>query len=157
MGIEVILAATAVAATGASVYSSQQAAGANRKSMRLQRRQQALQEAKQKRDIIRQGRIAAATATANAENQGASGSSAALGGVGSIRSQVGSNLSFLDQYGRLSDQITGQNISAANYGAQAQLFGDIANLAWMGAGQGPQIRSAYGKAKTAFNGIFNGR
>lgn len=146
MGIETILAVTAIAATGASVYSSQQAAGSQRKAMRIQRRQAALQEAKQKRELVRQGRISAATAASNAENQGVAGSSSAQGGVGSIISQVGSNMSFLDQYGKLSDQITGQNMSAAKYGAQAQLFGDVADLAMMGA-QNPD-------AVQSFKGIF---
>jgi hypothetical protein len=129
-----VFAATAVASTGASIYSGQQAQKAQSKAMKLQNKQEALREARAKREAIREARIAQATVQNAAENQGASGSSAELGGVGSIQSQLNTNLGFLDHMGRLSTGINNQNMQASEWGSYANMFGDVANLATQGAG-----------------------
>ena len=143
-----LLAFVAAGSTAASVVSSQQAAGAQRKAMRLQRRQQALEEAKQKRDLIRQTRIAYATSQSNAENQGVASSSSALGGAGSIRSQMSGTMSFLDQYGQLSDKINSANMSASSWASKANLFSDVSSLAMMGAQNPDMFNSIFKKGPT---------
>lgn len=139
-----IALATAVVGTGVSIYSSQKAAGAyaqsaaaQREANRFQRQQADLQAARQKRDAIRQSRIAQASVQQSAENQGVSGSSAAIGGQASIQSQLNSNLSFLDQYSSLSDAASDALGRASVYQskgnqftANAQSAGAISSLAF---------------------------
>ncbi len=143
-----VVAAVAVGvgaiATGFSIYSAQKAAGAyaqgaaaQREANKFQRQQADLQAARQKRDSIRQTRIAMASVQQGAENQGVSGSSAAIGGQGSIQSQGTSNLSFLDQYNQLSDAASEALGKASifqskgnQYSADAQSGSAIAGLAF---------------------------
>lgn len=130
-----------------SMYYGAKAQEEQRDAIRMQRKQQALQEARQKRDMIRQSRMAIATTKNNSENQGVSGSSSALGGIGSIMSQLGSNLSFLDQYGQLSDRITNSNMRASKYAQTSQTLSDVASLAMSATGSSGQIMAS-------FNSIF---
>lgn len=76
----------------------------NQHATDLQRQMNDLSAARQKRDSIRQARIASAQAQQTGESQGVANSSAAVGGQASIASQLGSNLSFLDQYNSMADQ-----------------------------------------------------
>lgn len=92
---------------------SGKAAKANQQAATLDRQRMNLQSARERRDAIRQARLAAAQATMSAETQGVSGSSGAQGGVGSIQSQLNSNLSFLDRYNTLTDMAS-QQIGYAN-------------------------------------------
>lgn len=80
------------------------AAKAAAQANEIQRKQLDLQAARQRRDAIREGRIAAAQATVSGEAQGVADSSSSQGGIGSITSQVNSNVSFLDAYNQMSDQ-----------------------------------------------------
>ena len=145
--IDDILIAAAITAAVGSTTATVMSGQAQRKSMKLQQKQQALESAKQKRDMIRQSRIAYATAQSNAENQGVAGSSSALGGAGSIRSQLSGNLSFLDSSDRLSSQITNANVSASSWLTTASMFAAAGDLATMGSTPG---------AKKTFGKIFKG-
>ena len=89
--------AVAGVATGASIYQGAQATKAQNKSLQFQRQQSALQNAMQKRQAIRQARIAAGNSQQTAATAGVSNSSSAEGAYGSIQSQLSGNLSFLDQ------------------------------------------------------------
>lgn len=142
-----ILAFVALGSTAGSTYASVQAGAAQRDAMKAQRKQQALEAAKQKRDMIRQTRIAYATAQSNAENQGVAGSSSALGGAGSIRSQLSGNLSFLDRYDSLSNQITKANLNASSWMTTASMFDAAGSLATLG---------STSDAKAIFGKIFKG-
>lgn len=102
--IPIIAAATAVVGTGYSIYQGQQMQKQTKEASNLQRQQNDLASARQKRDSIRAARAAAASTTQNAENQGASNSSAAFGGQASIQSQLSDNLSFLDINRQINDQ-----------------------------------------------------
>jgi hypothetical protein len=145
--IDDLLIAAALTAAAGSTVATVQAGAAQRKSMKLQQRQQALESAKQKRDMIRQSRIAYATAQSNAENQGVAGSSSALGGAGSIRSQLSGNLSFLDRSDALSNQITKANLSASSWMTTASMFNAAGDLATLG---------STSAAKSMFGKIFKG-
>lgn len=133
--LDFALLALSAVSTGVSIYKGQQAASQQRKAADLARRQSDLQAARQRRDAVRQTRMAAAQATQNAVNQGAERTSASLGGIGSIVSQGQGNISFLDQFNSFTDGINQRNSKAAKLAGQAQMFGDIANLAFAGAGQ----------------------
>lgn len=72
-----------------------------------------LQSARERRDAIKAARLANAQAVLAGESQGVSGSSGVAGGVGSIQSQLNSNLSFLDRSNTLTDMAS-QQIGYAN-------------------------------------------
>jgi hypothetical protein len=77
---------------------------------------------------MRAGMAAYADAQASAENQGVADSSGAMGGQGSIQSQVNSNLSFLDSYSYLSDR-SGAALGKANeFATSASIWGGVAKL-----------------------------
>lgn len=133
-GVEIALAVTAAVGTTASIYSQQQAAGASRKASQAQRRQEALAAAIQRRQAQKAGRQAAALAIQAGENQGVADSSGVQGGVGSIRSQTNSNLSFLDRQGQLADYAGGMFDKAQRWSNRAQLFAGVADLAMTGYG-----------------------
>ena len=105
-----------------------QAASANKKAQRAQAEQQNMKFAMERRDSIRQMRIAQATAMARAENQGVGESSGATGGQGSILSQGASNIKFLDGSkawadiaGSFMDKAAGHQANAAGWGALSSL------------------------------------
>lgn len=83
--------------TGVQYYGQMKAQGAARE-------QQRLQQDRQTTDTIRASRIAYANASNNAAGSGTTNTSSAEGGQGAIESQLGSNLSFLKQYGDYSNQ-----------------------------------------------------
>lgn len=144
------MAATAVG-TGASIYESEAARGQQEKAYQAQQNQNNLNLARQQRDSVRTARIAYANSQNTASNQGAGGgqSSAEEGGAGSIASQLGSNLSFLDQ----SAQYT-QQASAALAGAESDR--ELASEASTVAGLGSKIAGASGPISASFNRMFGG-
>lgn len=98
------------------------------KALDYEKQQNDLAAMRQKRDAVRQARIAAATAQNTGATQGVSESSAAKGGVGSISSQLGDTLSFLDQWNRFSDQASAAIGSANRHAQKAQTAGSVASL-----------------------------
>lgn len=106
----------AAAAVGGTVIAAKQAS----KARKLQKQQYAFERQlaqnrsmRERRDAIRAARLATGAAVSNAANQGALDTSASIGGLGSISSQLNSNLSFLDTNQKLSDQ-AGLAASRAN-------------------------------------------
>lgn len=88
-----------------------------------------LQSARERRDAIKAARLSQAQAVMAGENQGVSGSSGVAGGVGSIQSQLNSNLSFLDRSNTLTDMAS-QQIGYANKFTQKARTGEaVGNLA----------------------------
>lgn len=133
--IPVIGAVAAVAGAGAAIVGTINARKAQKKALAAQQaaaafeRQKArLQEARQRMEAIRAGRAAYAGIQQSAENQGVAMSSAAAGGAGSVISQMGTNLSFLDQYGFLSDQASSSLQRAMKHESTASMWGSVAGL-----------------------------
>lgn len=130
--ISSIIAGAALASSAASGYSSyknqKKSIKAQNNALGFEKQQTDLQAMRQKRDAIRQARIANADATSTGENQNVSASSSSLGGLGSIKSQLGDTLSFLDQFNVLSDQASAQIGRANRYQQKAQTAGDISKL-----------------------------
>ena len=145
MGLEVALLAVAAVGTGASIYQGQKAAKQQKKAVAIQRQQADLQNARTQRDAIRASRLAYAQSQAAAENQGVAGSSSAQGGQGSIVSQLNDNLSFLDQYGLMTDQAQRHLGKAASLQSSASMWGDVAGLAFKVAGNANTVSSAASK------------
>lgn len=121
--------AVGVGSTVAQMSAQQKAAKEAKKANQYQRQMNNLQSARQKLDAIRAGRQAQAQAAQAAENQGMSGSSIGEGGTGSIKSQTGGNLSFLDQYGFMADQASKFLQKSADYQSKAQMWNGVAQVA----------------------------
>ena len=138
MAVAAIVAGTAVAA-GGTIYSGQQArksAKANQQAVALQRRQNKIEQDRARRAAIREARLAYGQTANSGANGGVSDSSGVQGALGSITSQANTNLSFLDESGRIADQASEKLGLArkyeyrANTGASvAQLGGQVANFA----------------------------
>jgi len=148
MGVETLLIAQ-LAVAGYGAYESRRLQGksvrAQNVAMEAQQQQADLQAARQRRDAIRTARVAAARATNAAATQGAFGSSGSLGGLASIQSQLGSNLSFLDTYNKLSDVATESLGKANKYRVQAEGASAISQLALSTIPYGGQINTGFNK------------
>lgn len=143
--IPIIGVAAAVVGTGYSIYAGERANSQAKKATKLQQQQADLSAARQKRDSVRQARMAYAQAQAAAENQGVSGSSSAQGGQASIVSQLNDNLSFLDQYGFISDQASKALGKAQSWRASAQMGGAIAGFGGTVFANAPQIEQTFNR------------
>lgn len=102
-----------VAGVAGSIYEQSKANSEQQQALNFQEQQANLQATIQQRQAIRSSRAAYADSQQQAANQGVGDSSASQGGLGSITSQLNSNLSFLDQNNRLSDA-AGQALGKAN-------------------------------------------
>lgn len=120
--------AVATVGTGYSIYAGERANKASKKATKIEQQRNSLAEARQKRDAVRAARQSYAQAQATAENQGVSSSSAASGGQSSIVSQVSGEISFLDQYGFLSDQASKQLGKAQSWRNSANMGEAIAGV-----------------------------
>ena len=134
--ISTMIAVGGLAVAGAGAYTANKNAkkqiAAQNEALAYQRKQNDLTAARQRRDAIRQARIARATAQNSAATQGVLDSSGNIGGLGSIQSQLGDNLSFLDTYNRFSDMAS-QALGRANvYGQRAQMAQTVSSLGMAG-------------------------
>ena len=99
-----------------------------KQAIKAQRAQDNLRAARERREAIRNARISSANVLQSSVNQGVQDSSAALGGLGSIETQLNQGLSFLDQTNRHADQAT-EALGKANVaGMKAGIAADIAGL-----------------------------
>ena len=133
-----IFAIIASVTGAASVIESVKAGKNQRKAQKVQRDADNLRAAREKRDAIRQGMIAQATAEQAANNQGVSTSSGALGGQGSIISQADSSVKWLDtqqQANNLSgifmDKASKASSKAATFGAVSDLSMTAISAGWV--------------------------
>lgn len=133
MGPVAIVAGFATAISAGAAYmqhkQGKKAAAAQRKAAAYQRQQDNYKAMRERREAIRTARIASAEATQNAASQGAMETSAYLGGVGSIQSQLNQGLSFLDTQNRLADR-AGVALTQANEHQQSAAgWGALGNFA----------------------------
>lgn len=142
MGFNALIASVVVGtgATVANIQATQQASKQAGKAAEAQRKQQELAAARERANAIRQARMAYAMSAQGAETAGASLSSSALGGLGSIQSQLTSNISFLDKNQQLADQgsialgkMRAAEANASSFGAVAGLAMQTASLSGSGA------------------------
>jgi hypothetical protein len=152
VGIETVLLSVAAASTVGSLYSQNQAAGAQRKASQAQRSQEALSAAIQRRQQVKAGRQAQALALQAGENQGVADSSGTRGGAGSAISQSNANLSFLDRQSQLADFAGGMFDKAARWSNRAQMFSGMADLAMAGYGSAAGDAAAKKAAEEAAAG-----
>lgn len=116
----------------------EKSAAEQRKAAEFQQKQVNLQNARAKRDAVREARMAYGTAQNAAANQGVSASSGSQGGLSSIAAQAADNISFLDQYGFFSDQASKALGNASRQDSKARgyaAFGQFLSNAEKAAGQ----------------------
>lgn len=147
MALATAIAIGATAIAGVSAYNqnryARSAARAQREASVFQQKQANLQNARAKRDAVRSARLSYAQAQNAAATQGVSDSSSSQGGLASITSQVGDNVSFLDQYGFYSDQ-AGKALGRANMQAtNANTWQAVGNLAMNVAGNASSIANVF--------------
>ena len=132
--VTAFVVSTAVTA-GGTIYSAQQqrkSAKAQQRAAALQERRQKVEQARRRKEAIREARAALGTAVNRAALQGVSGSSGALGGQGSIVSQANTNLSFLDETQRITDQASRQLGKARVFAQRAETGAAVAGLGQIG-------------------------
>lgn len=137
----------AAVGTGYSIYAGERGAAQAKKAMKAEQARNDLSAARERRDAIRSARAAYASSQQSAENQGVALSSSSQGGLGSISSQLETNLSFLDQYKVFSDQASSALQKAATWKQRASVAGDIASA-------GMSVASNATAIKNTFNSIF---
>lgn len=107
---------------------AREAAELQRKAQEKQQKVEDLRALRARRAAVREAQIKRAETISAGERQGASGSSAVQGGAGSVTSQLGANLSFLDQTQLLTKQagvLFGQAQEVANRPIKTSNFGSI--------------------------------
>lgn len=141
-------AALAVAAVGTAktISSQNKMAKAQKQQYAYERQIQTNKSVRERRDAIRAARMTSGALVQAGENQGAANTSAALGGLGSIESQLNSNLSFLDtntslagRAGEAAGRARTAQTAASNWGAVTQLgmtvFGASGGFGSLGVGK----------------------
>lgn len=125
-----ILAASTVAVAGTAYSINQQdrAASASRARAATQQRQQEVQAARSRRAGVREAQRRRAMLRSQAQALGAVGGSGFSGAVGSLTSQLGSNLGFSTQMTGMSRDITQFGMQEATALSNAQMGSSIANL-----------------------------
>ena len=119
----------ATAAVG-GIYQGRQAAQAQKKQAALQKRQADLRNQRQRRQAVRAARIRRAEVVAGGEAAGVDQTSSAVaGGAGSVTSQLGANLSFLDQSQNIQQSIFAAGSAAASAGASQAAFATVGGIA----------------------------
>jgi len=147
-GLAVGGAAVGIANTVKSVKATKAAAQATQQAAQTQVRIQQQQVAQQRRQSIRRSIIARSQLRQRAQAAGLGGSSAVGGGIGSISSQLGTNLGFGSMMSGLSGAYTALTGRANYLQSQSQMFGTIAGLGFSAAQAGiqyaPQIGGFFG-------------
>jgi hypothetical protein len=144
-------------AARAQAAATERQAEAQRKQAEIAQRKADMDNARATRAAIRQSRIARASVMNTGANAGTFNSSGVLGGVGSIGSQLGSNMGYFTGQQDANAQITaaqGQQADAIIAGGYAAADAQVAqgNAAQAGAigGLGQSIFNAAGGFKTIF-------
>jgi hypothetical protein len=129
--VPIIAAVGAVVAAGATVASARQAGKARKDAKKQYAYERQLNDnraARQRVQAIREARLTQGALLQTAANTGASGTSAFLGAMGSIQSQLNSNLSFLDTNQKL-ENLGGFYASRANiHRSKADTFASVGAL-----------------------------
>ena len=123
----------AAGGTAISYMESRKSAKAQRRAAQQAKRAQELRSARERRQQFRKLRQARAQAVAQqAVSAGGFGSSSFATGLGGMRTQAASNISFLNQYTDIIGQQGMYQSQAATAMGKAQMFGNIAGLGMQG-------------------------
>lgn len=147
MGLEALVIGSLILGGGAAIESREQRRSAERDQKRAraaEKRIQDIKAARERRAAVREAMKARADINTGVVASGVSGSSAAVAGMGTINTQLATNLSFLDQTKSLADQSSLFQEAAAKHSSRAQDFSDLSGLAM----QGASMFAAYGATPT---------
>lgn len=120
--------ATAVVGTVATIGAQNKANKLAKQQFTYEKQLNQNRSVRERRDAIRAARISGGTLLQQSNNTGGSASSAALGGMGSIQSQLDSNLSFLDTQTSLASKSTAAGEAAREANATAQNWSGVTQL-----------------------------
>lgn len=120
--------AVATVGTVATISANNRMAKAQKQQYQFERQIQTNRSVRERRDAIRTARLTQGALVQTGENQGASGTSAAMGGLGSIQSQLSSNLSFLDTNTKLAQRAGDAGSAARQASNSAQNWGAVSAL-----------------------------
>jgi len=128
-----IIAAAAVAVAAGSAYAaneqSKDAASSRKKAGKVSQAEQDAKANEGRRQQIREERVRRASIMQSSENTGVAASSGELGSLSALGSQVGGNVSSINQQQSSANAITGYNQSAANLDYRAGQTQQIGNFA----------------------------
>lgn len=148
----IILGGIAAAGTAYNIYQGRQANKAQKRAAGIQRRQAAAEEARARRAQIAEARRKRATVVNNAVAGGVQESSGFTGGLGSLRSQLGGNLGFMDQSSARSSMFE-RFVGKANSATQKANIGSaVAGVAMQGASMFGAPSAASASARQAGSG-----
>lgn len=134
-GAALVAGAVGTAAAVKSVKSAKASAAATQQAAQTQVRIQQQQVAQQRRQSIRRSLIARSQLRSRAQAAGLAQSSAIGGGIGSISSQLGTNLGFGSMMSGLGQTYTALTGRANYLSSQSQMFGQISQLGFGMAGR----------------------
>ena len=124
-----VFVAVAVVSTAVSVDQSKKARRQQRRAADLAQKGARLEASRGAAEQVRQSQIARASALQQGENQGASGSTAVAGAVGSIQSQTGGNIGFANQIFGLQQSRNSLLLAASDSQGRAAGFAQLASIA----------------------------
>ncbi len=124
-----VAAVAAVVGATAAVAGTVLSARAQARARRIQKQQRNLEANRRRRAAVREARISRGQIVNQAALTGTTGSSAEAGALGSISSQLSSNLSFLDQAVGLGDQLAGAQGAANIFGSISRIGTNICQAA----------------------------
>lgn len=127
-----LAAGAAVYGTAASISASNRAARASRAAAQTQVTMQRQQATRQRRQAIRANIIRRSQARAQAQAAGVETSSGFAGAMGSLSSQLGTNLGYGSMMSGLGQQFTDLTGQANYQASRASMFGSIAGLGMQG-------------------------
>ena len=122
------LIALALSTVG-TVVQQRKASEAQRKSTKLSQRRADIQATRDRREQVRAARIQRAEILSTAANTGAAGSSSEAGAIGSIQTQLGSNIGTSFLFQDISQRQSSANVAASAAQSRAATFSSIGNLA----------------------------
>ncbi len=132
MGIETMIIGGALLGSAVEQREERRAGERDQKRARAaEKRIQDIRAARERRAAVREARAARAAAEQGGVASGASGSGQVLG-VGTVGTQLASNLSFMDQVKTLSDQSSLFQEAAAKHYSRSQDWSDFGQLVGMG-------------------------
>lgn len=145
MGVEVVGQFNPVSATINQQKALEKSVKAQRRQGAAQLRMQNIEMQRQRIAQVREARAKRAQILAASESAGVAGGSGEAGGIGSIQSQLGANLSFLDTAQASQQYQFKQGVKSADAQADAAMWGAIGSLSGT-------VFAAAGGPSTAFGG-----
>lgn len=139
----------AVIVGGTTVASISEGRKARKQSKRAQQEANKAKKLRSQREAIqnvRQGIIARAQVVQQAEAGGLGGDSAVQGALGSIQSQVGGNIGFINRIFELQQRANAFNLAAQNSTFRANAFQTIGNAI-----QGVDFGAVFGSSQPTTN------